>query len=147
MGLFHADHRAKEKLRWCHGLQYFTPVHTQPTRDGEPLHCLMPYKQHKVKPWNLGMCVCSVVSYCFATPWTVACQAPLSMEFSRQEYCSGLPFLTPGLLPNPGIKPTSSVSPTLAGRFFTWSHLGSLKFRDQMITSFENHETPKNPLK
>ena len=39
------------------------------------------------------------------TPWIVACQAPLSMEFSRQEYWSGLPFPSPGDLPNPGIKP------------------------------------------
>ena len=55
----------------------------------------------------------------FATPWTTACQAPLSMEFSRQEYWSGLPFPTPGNLPNPGIKHTSPVSPELAGRLFT----------------------------
>ena len=41
---------------------------------------------------------------CFATPWIVACQAPLSVEFSRQEYWSGLPFPTSGDLPNPGIK-------------------------------------------
>ena len=43
----------------------------------------------------------------FVTPWTVARQAPLSMEFSRQEYWSGLPFPSPGDLPNPGIKPGS----------------------------------------
>ena len=49
-------------------------------------------------------------------PWTVAHQAPLSMEFSRQEYWSGLPFPSPGHLPNLGIK---SVSPALASRFFT----------------------------
>ena len=42
-----------------------------------------------------------------ATPWTVACQAPLSMGFSRQEYWSGLPFLSPGDLPDPGIEPGS----------------------------------------
>ena len=41
------------------------------------------------------------------TPGTTACQAPLSMGFSRQEYWSGLPFLSPGDLPNPGIKPGS----------------------------------------
>ena len=46
----------------------------------------------------------------FATPWTVAYQAPLSMEFSRQEYWSGLPFPSPGDLPHPGIEPRS---PTL----------------------------------
>ena len=43
----------------------------------------------------------------FATPWTVAHQASLSMEFSRQEYWSGLPFPSPGDLPDPGIKPGS----------------------------------------
>ena len=54
-----------------------------------------------------------------ATPWTVAHRAPLSMEFSRQESWSGLPFPIPGDLPKPGIKPTSPASPVLAGRFFT----------------------------
>ena len=49
----------------------------------------------------------------FATPWTVACQAPLSMGFSRQEYWSGLPCPFPGDLPNPGIKPMSLTSPAL----------------------------------
>ena len=55
----------------------------------------------------------------FVTPWTVACQAPLSMEFSRQEDWSGLPFPTSGDLPNPGIESALSVSPALAGGFFT----------------------------
>ena len=52
----------------------------------------------------------------FATPWIVICQAPLSMGFSRQEHWSGLPFPSPGDLPNPRTEPSS---PTLAGRFFT----------------------------
>ena len=43
----------------------------------------------------------------FVTPWTVASQAPLSVGFSMQEYCSGLPFPSPGDLPNPGIEPRS----------------------------------------
>ncbi|ELR53043.1 hypothetical protein M91_06274, partial [Bos mutus] len=47
--------------------------------------------------------------------------APLPMEFFRQEYWSGLPFPTPGDLPNPGIEPASLASPTLAGGFFTTS--------------------------
>ena len=64
------------------------------------------------------MCVFSCVQL-FATPWTVACQAPLSMEFSRQEYWSGVPFPTPGDLPHPGIQPASLVSLALAGRFLT----------------------------
>ena len=50
------------------------------------------------------------------TPWTVGPQAPLSMGFPREKYWSGLPFHSPGALPNPGIQPTS---PRLAGRFFT----------------------------
>ena len=55
----------------------------------------------------------------FATPWTVARQAPLSMGFPRQEYWRGLPFLSAGDLPNPGIKPMFLVSPALASDFFT----------------------------
>ena len=62
----------------------------------------------------------------FATPWTVAHQTPLSMEFFRQEYWSCLPFPTPGHLPNPEMEPASLVPPTLTGRFCTLSHLGSL---------------------
>ena len=57
----------------------------------------------------------------FATPWTVVYQAPLSMEFSRQEYGSGLACLPPGDLPNLGTEPASLMSPELAGRFFTTS--------------------------
>ena len=48
-----------------------------------------------------------------ATPWTVACQAPPSMGFSRQEYWSGLPFPSPGDLLDSGIKPASVMSPAL----------------------------------
>ena len=55
----------------------------------------------------------------FATPWTVSPQTPVSMEFSRQEYWSGLPFLPPEGLPDLGIKPKSPASSALAGRFFT----------------------------
>ena len=55
----------------------------------------------------------------FVTPWTIALQDPLSMEFSRQEYWSGLPLPTPRNLPDPGIKPASLASPALTGGFFT----------------------------
>ena len=55
----------------------------------------------------------------FATPWTVACQAPLSTGFSRQEYWSGLPFPSPGDRSNPGTEPSSLMSPALSGLFFT----------------------------
>ena len=53
------------------------------------------------------------------TPWAIAHQAPLSMAFSRQEYWSGLPCPPPGDLPDPGIKPKSLTSPTLADGLFT----------------------------
>ena len=61
-------------------------------------------------------CVCL-----FATLWTIACQAPLSMGFSRQEYWSALPCPPPGDLPDPGIEPLSLTSPALAGGLFTTS--------------------------
>ena len=73
--------------------------------------------------------VARVLSYVrlFETPWTAAHQAPLSVEFSRQEYWSGLPFPTPGDLPDPENEPKSVVSPALAGRLFattaTWEAL------------------------
>ena len=57
----------------------------------------------------------------FATLWTVAHQAPLSMEFSRQGYWSGWPCPPPGDFPDPGIEPTSLMSPALTGQFFTTS--------------------------
>ena len=59
----------------------------------------------------------------FVTLWTVACQAPLSLEFSRQEYWSGLPFPPPRDLPDSGIEPKS---PASVGRFFTAESLGKL---------------------
>ena len=62
--------------------------------------------------------LCMLSQLC-PTPWTVACQAPLSMGFSRQEYWSGLPFPASEDLPNPGIEPPSLAFPALAGGFFT----------------------------
>ena len=57
----------------------------------------------------------------FVMLWTVACQAPLPLEFSRQEYWSGLPCPTPGDLPDPGMEPVSLISPDFAGGFFITS--------------------------
>ena len=67
-------------------------------------------------------CLVAVMSDSSATPWTVAHQTPLSTGFPKQEHCSGLPFPTPGDLPDSGIKP---MSPTLAGTFFTTDPLCS----------------------
>ena len=63
--------------------------------------------------------ICAKLLQSRATLWTVACQALLFMEFSRQEYWSGLPCLPPGDLPDPGIKASSLTSPALAGGIFT----------------------------
>ena len=59
-------------------------------------------------------------------PWTLACQALLSVEFSRQEYWSGLPCPTPRDLPDQGVEPASLAPPALAGRFFTTEPPGKL---------------------
>ena len=59
----------------------------------------------------------------FVTPWTIAYQAPLSIESSRQEYWSGLLFPPPWDLSNPGIGPLSLLSPELVGEFFTTAPL------------------------
>ena len=61
------------------------------------------------------------MSYSFATPWTVAHQAPLFIGFPMQGYWSGLPFPSPGNIPDPGIDPVSLKSLALAGGFFTTS--------------------------
>ena len=68
-------------------------------------------------------CVLSHIScvWLFASPWTIACQAPLPLEFFRQVYWSGLPCPAPRYIPHPGIEPVSLTSPALAGRFFTTS--------------------------
>jgi len=79
----------------------------------------------------------------FATLWTVACQASVSLGFSRQEYWSGLPCPPPRDRPDPRIEPTSLTSPALAVRFFntraTWeppSH--------QLRPPFKNKNTQKS---
>ena len=72
-------------------------------------------------------CVCAkLLQSCLtlATLWMVALQAPLFMGLSRQVYWSGLPCPPPGDFPNPGIKPTSLMSPALTTGFFTTSATG-----------------------
>ena len=76
----------------------------------------------------------------FENPWTVANQAPLFMEFPRQEYWSGLPFPSPGDLPNPGIK---LGSPALSdGGFFTIEPPGKASECFTRIISFP-HNNPR----
>ena len=76
----------------------------------------------RLRSLRVHACVCAqLLSHVqlFSTPWTVAHQAPQSMEFPRQEYWHGLPVPSPGDLPDPGIEPSSPVSPVLAGGFLT----------------------------
>ena len=79
---------------------------------------------HIHSSWDIvTLWACLLRRFCpvllFATPWTVAHQAPLSMGFSRQEHWSGFPRSPPGDLPDPGIKPVSLTPPALAGGFYT----------------------------
>ena len=76
--------------------------------------------------WDV--CVCAQPLRLFATPWTVARQAPQSIGFSRQEYWSRFPLPTSGDLPYPGIKLVSLVSPALGGGFFTAAPPGKPQF-------------------
>ena len=81
------------------------------------------------------MCACALSHVrLFVTLWTVASQAPLSVEFSRQEYGSRLLFPTAVDLPDPGIEPTSLA---LAGRFFTTELSGKPFIKRQDLTSFK----------
>ena len=73
---------------------------------------------HRKKPDRHSSVNCSILSDS-ATPWIIAFQAPLSMEFCRQEFWSGLPLPPPRDLPHPGTETVSPGAPVLAGRFFT----------------------------
>ena len=85
---------------------------------GSPVHGIF---QARVLEWGTIAFSTQLLSHVqlSATTQIVAHQAPLSMGLTRQEYWNGLPFPSPRYLPNPGTKPTSPVSPVLAGRFFT----------------------------
>ena len=92
----------------------------------------MNFNSHKMKQNVYGDSLVTKLCLTLVTPWTIACQVPVSMGFSRQEYWNGLQFPSPEDLPDPRIKP---VSPALAGRFSTTEPPGSpnptLKFRSK----------------
>ena len=80
----------------------------------------------------------------FATVWTIAPQAPLSVGSSRQEYWSGLSCPPPGDLIDPGIEPSSLTSPVLAGDFFTTSATWEAqKFVYQIFIAYQLHTDPE----
>ena len=96
---------------------------------GSPSRCYWQISE-KIQPdlvpqsyLNENVIVQYKVRWLFATLWTVAHQAPLSMGFSRQEYLSGLPFPSPGNLPDPGIEPKdrTQVSRIAGRRFNLWA--------------------------
>ena len=104
-----ACHFLLQGILQIHGLN---PCLLHRQTDSSPLsHLASPYIDMLLLGCFSRVLLCAIL-------WTAARQAPLSMGFSRQEYWSGLPFPTPGNLPNPGMEPTSPVSPALAGRFF-----------------------------
>ena len=86
----------------------------------------LPVRQH--------VCMLSRVQF-FETLWTVTLQAPLTMEFSKQEYWSELPFLTPGDLPDPGIEPASPASLALACGFFTTDALVFASYKSPQLNT------------
>ena len=107
---------------------------------------------------NIYLCVCVLSCvHLFLTPWTVALQAPLSMEFSRQEYWSGLPFLIPEDPPDSGSEPTSLASPALAGGLFTTAPPGEprhihttcikqVNTRDLLFSTGDDNSVSNNKL-
>ena len=110
-----------DRLHTCvsHSAERKTPVHR---KSQESRYLTLPGLSWDCTPYHACMRAQSHSRVqLFVTPWTIDRQAPLPMEFSRQEYWSGLPFTTPGDLPNPGIEPASLASPALACRFFTTS--------------------------
>ena len=113
--------------------------------------CLFAAKQGKEKV-KVKALVTQWAQLC-ENSWTVACQAPLSTEFSRQEYWSGLPFPSPRDLPDPGIEPKSPASPALSDGFFTTEPPGSLfcqtaylsqTINEKQIEPFYNPERSRN---
>ena len=89
--------------------------------------------------YGKNVCVCAESlsrGWLFLTPWTVASQAPLSVGFPRQEYWSGLPFPTPGGLPDSGIKP---VSPGLAGGVCNYQATWEARWREWAWGKLDNN--------
>ena len=85
----------------------------------------------------------------FAAPWTLAHQAPLSMEFSRQEYWSGLPSPSPGDLPDPGIEARSTTlwaDSLPPGKPHCWNQFSSVVQSCLTLCDPMNHSTPGLPV-
>ena len=107
----------KEENMW-NTTNFPSKIHEKDYQMGGKACCFPPNNSFKNNFLSLCMLSCFSHVWLFATLWTVARQAPLSMQFSRQEYWSGLPFPSSGdLLPNPGTEPMTLMSPASTGRF------------------------------
>ena len=91
-----------------------------------------------VTVWELCWCCFSVAKACPALCYTVGCNTPGSMQFSRQEYWSGLPSSSARVLPRPGVKP---MCPALAGRFFTTEPLREVAVAGRQVDKCNRHKT------
>ena len=98
-------------------------------------------------PWRVRHLVLPLSDFghvlLFATPWTIACQAPLSMGFSKQKYWSGLSCPSPGDLSNPGLEPASLMSCAMAGGFLTTSATWQ---KGILLPPFSNLSSPIHAL-
>ena len=103
---------------WCTGIYQRDGAGRPQGRNGVPASPVTWVVTSQLAQLALSHFSCVQLS---ATLWTVACQAPPSMGFSRQEYWNGLPCPPLWYLPDPGIEPVSLTSPALAGGFFTTS--------------------------
>ena len=103
-----------------------------------------PVDSHLLSILYTGRVYVCVLSHSVVSDSLQPHQALLSMEFSRQEYWSVLPFPTAGGLPNPGIKSISLAFPALAGRFFTISATWKLQKCDYIISNLPIHPSPSS---
>ena len=104
----------QETQYYLQNTHYYIKKKKKKITNKDPLHSTGNPTQYYAKLLQSYPILCNPVDY-------IAHQAPLSIEFSRQEYWSGLPFPSPGDLPDPGIESTSLMSPALADGFFTTS--------------------------
>ena len=126
-------------------LSWDLPHMASPLRTMEPTPLTMP-PHGRLQPPQQGKC-----EKCVSYPWPVAHQTSLSMGFPRQEYWSGLPFPSPGDLPDPGVKPLSLTSPTLAMDSLPVWAIGEGQIKSQPLFTLDAAETasglslPSNP--
>ena len=125
------DTGGKEERDWVGGPEGRRIPHhqaiLQPQLGVLPFHVILTLPEIAQGPTHACVLSCFSRGQFFITLWTVHHQTPLPMGFSRQEYWSGLPFSSPGDLPNPGTEPVSPASSALQADSLPLSHWGSLR--------------------